>query len=128
MTGAAKPSAALASGANAGGGCRRARIHGHRARVIHRLPQDAPISQTDLERFWLRVASPEAGDFPANQAVVTKDEHGQARDFAGNRQRQRVEHFAERRGAIEAADAFEQPALTAFGVAQPAFPVRRTLR
>ncbi len=109
-------------------GCGRARIHGHRARMIHRLPEDAPISETDLECFWLRVARPETGDFPANQAVVTKDEHGKARDFAGNRQRQHVEHFAERRGAIEAADAFEQSALTAFAPRAAGAPHPRALR
>ena len=83
---------------------------GDGARGADREPDHPGLGERKIDRFRLRVARSEARHAPALNPIVAQDDDRRARRFARGRQRQRVQDLAQRRGAVEAANAFEQAA------------------
>ena len=73
---------------------------------------DARLGEREIDRLGLRVTRAEPRQTPADHVIALDDHDGGARRFPPGRQRERVEHLAERRRAVEAADALEQPGQT----------------
>jgi hypothetical protein len=82
---------------------------GHGARRADRQANHTRVGQRHVDHLRLRVSRTEPRQLPAVDPLASQHDHGRASGFTRRGQRQRIQHLAQRGGAVEATNAVEQP-------------------